>query len=95
MNRSTLGKATLALLVFLCCSRVAAAANLTFQWDAPPGGAAAGYILYAGQGDIRTYAFRVSNMGTLTPAHMESVVQAFADSIEELGIEPAELPSRK
>ena len=30
-----------------------------------------GYVIYAGQGDIRTYAFRVSNMGTLTPRDME------------------------
>src|SRR4030095_17250791 len=27
-------------------------------------------IIYAGQGEIRTYDFRVSNMGTLTPADM-------------------------
>jgi len=45
-----------------------------------------GYIIYAGQGDIRTYAFRVSNMGTLTPKDMEGVVAAFASSLEELGI---------
>ena len=31
-----------------------------------------GYVIYAGQGDIRTYAFRVSNMGTLTPRDMEA-----------------------
>jgi len=43
-----------------------------------------GYIIYAGQGDIRTYAFRVANMGTLTPADMERVVAAFAASLEEL-----------
>ncbi len=45
-----------------------------------------GYIIYAGQGDIRTYAFRVSNMGTLTPLDMKAVVDAFAQSLEELGI---------
>jgi 2-aminoethylphosphonate-pyruvate transaminase len=45
-----------------------------------------GYIVYAGQGDIRTYAFRVSNMGTLTPADMAGVVEAFAASLAELGI---------
>jgi len=45
-----------------------------------------GYIIYAGQGDIRTYAFRVSNMGTLTPADMKGVVRAFADSLLELGV---------
>jgi 2-aminoethylphosphonate-pyruvate transaminase len=45
-----------------------------------------GYIIYAGQGDIRTYAFRVSNMGTLTPADMKGVVDGFAASLEELGV---------
>jgi 2-aminoethylphosphonate-pyruvate transaminase len=43
-----------------------------------------GYIIYAGQGDIRKYAFRVSNMGTLTPADMQGVVEAFAASVAEL-----------
>ena len=45
-----------------------------------------GYIIYAGQGDLRTYAFRVSNMGTLTPADMKGVVDAFAASLAELGV---------
>jgi 2-aminoethylphosphonate-pyruvate transaminase len=45
-----------------------------------------GFIIYAGQGDIRTYAFRVSNMGTLTPRDMQAVVAAFADVLAELGI---------
>ena len=43
-----------------------------------------GYIIYAGQGEIRTYAFRVANMGTLTPTDMEGVVAAFADCLTEL-----------
>ena len=43
-----------------------------------------GYIIYAGQGEIAKYGFRVANMGTLTPSDMAKVVQAFADSIEEL-----------
>jgi len=43
-----------------------------------------GYIIYAGQGDIRTYAFRVANMGTLTPKDMAAVVDAFAACLEEL-----------
>ena len=47
-----------------------------------------GYIIYAGQGDIRTYAFRVANMGTLTPKDMEGVVHAFAESLTELGLAP-------
>lgn len=45
-----------------------------------------GYIVYAGQGDIRTYAFRVSNMGTLGPRDIEGVVAAFAACLEELGV---------
>jgi 2-aminoethylphosphonate-pyruvate transaminase len=45
-----------------------------------------GYIIYAGQGDIRTYAFRVANLGILTPRDMEAVVAAFADSLHELGV---------
>ena len=45
-----------------------------------------GYVIYAGQGDIRTYAFRVSNMGTLTPRDMEGVVDAFRSSLAELAI---------
>jgi 2-aminoethylphosphonate-pyruvate transaminase len=43
------------------------------------------YIIYAGQGEIRTYAFRVSNMGTLTPEDMAGVVNAFAECLRELG----------
>lgn len=45
-----------------------------------------GYIIYAGQGEIRKFAFRVSNMGTLTPADMEGVVSAFEASLGELGV---------
>ena len=45
-----------------------------------------GFIIYAGQGDIRRYAFRVANMGTLTPSDMRGVVQAVADSLKELGV---------
>jgi 2-aminoethylphosphonate-pyruvate transaminase len=45
-----------------------------------------GYIIYAGQGDIRTYAFRVANMGTLTPEDMAGVVRAFEASLLELGV---------
>ena len=51
-----------------------------------------GYIIYAGQGEIRTYAFRVANMGTLTPAHMKDVVAAFAASLEELGVASSARP---
>ncbi len=47
-----------------------------------------GYVIYAGQGDLRTYAFRVANMGTLTPADMQGVVAAFAAALEELGVGP-------
>ena len=45
-----------------------------------------GYIIYAGQGELRTYAFRVANMGTLTPRDMAGVVQAFASALAELGV---------
>jgi 2-aminoethylphosphonate-pyruvate transaminase len=44
-----------------------------------------GYIVYAGQGALKSYAFRVANMGTLTPQDMETVVAAFAASFEEIG----------
>lgn len=40
-----------------------------------------------------TYAFRVSNMGTLTPADMKGVVDAFAASLEELGVMTSSTPS--
>jgi 2-aminoethylphosphonate-pyruvate transaminase len=43
-----------------------------------------GYVIYAGQGEIAKYGFRVSNMGTLTPKDMAEVVAAFAVSLEEL-----------
>jgi 2-aminoethylphosphonate-pyruvate transaminase len=43
-----------------------------------------GYVIYAGQGEIRTYAFRVANMGTLTPKDMGAVVAAFAECLAEL-----------
>jgi 2-aminoethylphosphonate-pyruvate transaminase len=44
-----------------------------------------GYVIYAGQGAIRAHAFRVANIGTLTPADMEKVVAAFGACLEELG----------
>jgi 2-aminoethylphosphonate-pyruvate transaminase len=43
-----------------------------------------GYVIYAGQADLRTWAFRIANLGTLTPADMEGVVSAVGDSIAEL-----------
>jgi 2-aminoethylphosphonate-pyruvate transaminase len=48
-----------------------------------------GYIIYAGQGEIRQFAFRVSNMGTLTPAELEGVVAAFESALAELGVRQA------
>jgi len=45
-----------------------------------------GYVIYAGQGAIRSHAFRVANMGTLTPRDMEGVVAAFAAALQELGV---------
>jgi 2-aminoethylphosphonate-pyruvate transaminase len=43
-----------------------------------------GYIIYAGQGALKSYAFRVANMGTLTPTDMEGVVAAFVESFKEI-----------
>src|SRR5207253_11303143 len=43
-----------------------------------------GYIVYAGQGALKSYAFRVANMGTLTPTDMDQVVAAFAASFQEI-----------
>jgi 2-aminoethylphosphonate-pyruvate transaminase len=42
------------------------------------------YIIYAGQGALKAYAFRVANMGTLTPTDMHDVVAAFRTCIREL-----------
>ena len=42
------------------------------------------YVIYAGQGPLKAYAFRVANMGTLTPADMREVVAAFRASIAEI-----------
>jgi 2-aminoethylphosphonate-pyruvate transaminase len=43
-----------------------------------------GYVIYAGQGALKSYAFRVSNMGTLTPDDMQRVVEAFAQCFREV-----------
>jgi aspartate aminotransferase-like enzyme len=43
-----------------------------------------GYVIYAGQGPLKSYAFRVANMGTLAPDAMRRVVAAFAACLEEL-----------
>ena len=43
-----------------------------------------GYVIYAGLADLRAYAFRVANMGTLTPSDMKTVVDAFAASLDEI-----------
>src|SRR5262249_44625136 len=53
-----------------------------------------GYIIYAGQGDIRTYAFRVAHMGTLTPQDMEGVVLAFAQARHDVGAARCSAPRR-
>ena len=45
-----------------------------------------GYIIYAGQSHIRKFAFRIANLGTLTPRDMRAVVCAVADSMRELGV---------
>jgi 2-aminoethylphosphonate-pyruvate transaminase len=43
-----------------------------------------GCIIYAGQGPLKTYAFRVANMGILTPEDVRGVVAAFAAALAEL-----------
>jgi 2-aminoethylphosphonate-pyruvate transaminase len=43
-----------------------------------------GYIIYAGQGDLKRWAFRIANLGTLTADDMRGVVAAVRDSIDEL-----------
>jgi aspartate aminotransferase-like enzyme len=44
-----------------------------------------GYVIYAGQGDLKRWAFRIANLGTLTPEAMRGVVAAVRESIKELG----------
>lgn len=43
-----------------------------------------GYIIYAGQGDLKSWAFRIANLGTLTAEDMRGVVAAVSDSISEI-----------
>ncbi|MGV3724188.1 MAG: 2-aminoethylphosphonate aminotransferase [Actinomycetota bacterium] len=43
-----------------------------------------GYVIYAGQGDLKTWTFRIANLGTLTPDDMRGVVAAVEASIREL-----------
>jgi len=50
---------------------------------------ARGLIIYAGQGPLRERAFRVANMGTLTPADMDRVLAAFREVLAERGMERA------
>lgn len=43
-----------------------------------------GYIIYAGQSDLKKIAFRIANLGTLTPRDMKGVVVAIRDSMAEI-----------
>lgn len=43
-----------------------------------------GYVIYAGQADLKNWAFRIANLGTLTPEDMHGVVAALGESIREL-----------
>ncbi len=43
-----------------------------------------GYIIYAGQGNLKSWAFRIANLGTLMPGDMEGVVTALGESFTEL-----------
>ena len=45
-----------------------------------------GYIIYAGQSDLKKIAFRIANLGALTPKDMQGVVVAIRDSLRELGL---------
>jgi len=45
-----------------------------------------GYIIYAGQSDLKKIAFRIANLGTLTPKDMDGVVVAIRDSLRESGV---------
>ena len=72
----------------------AARSNILSTFRLPPGITyerlhdamkARGYVIYAGQGNLGSYAFRVGNIGTLTAADMKAVVDAFAASLKELG----------
>ncbi len=42
---------------------------------------AAGFVIYAGQGDLRTRAFRIANMGQLDPLELERAVDVLARTI--------------
>jgi 2-aminoethylphosphonate-pyruvate transaminase len=44
-----------------------------------------GYVIYAGQGDLKKWAFRIANLGTLTPEDMRGVVSALRESLREVG----------
>lgn len=46
-----------------------------------------GYVIYAGQGDLKSWAFRIANLGTLTAEDMRGVVRAVQDAAAELRAE--------
>ena len=46
-----------------------------------------GYVIYAGQSNLRQIAFRIANLGTLTPEDMKLVVTAIRDSMHDLGVD--------
>ncbi len=43
-----------------------------------------GYVIYAGQGDLKTWAFRIANLGTLTADDLRGVVNAVRESFLEI-----------
>ena len=45
-----------------------------------------GYIIYAGQSNLKDTAFRIANIGALKPEDMRGVVLAIRESIAELRI---------
>ena len=83
----------LAALGFEALVPEAARSNILSTFRLPPGITyerlhdamkARGYVIYAGQGNLGSYAFRVGNIGTLTAADMKAVVNAFAGSLKEI-----------
>lgn len=44
-----------------------------------------GFVIYAGQGQLRTHAFRVANMGELRIEDLERFIQVLGEALDELG----------
>ena len=42
---------------------------------------AEGFVIYAGQGDLRTKAFRIANMGQLEPKELQRAIDVLAKTM--------------